>query len=70
MILHLIGFCPKTAIILDRSGYIYIPQFLAVFCNVYTPLCHLSSESAIMTWSSAKRKLFIFAQADNVMPFV
>jgi hypothetical protein len=47
--LHLTGSFPKNAILSDFSGDVYIPKFFAMICNVNTPLCKLSSASAIMT---------------------
>ena len=49
MILDRTESCPKNAIVTEFSGDISIPKVFAMFCNVSTPLCKLSSESAIMT---------------------
>jgi len=40
------------------SGDIYIPKSFAIFYNLNTPLCKLSSVSVIMTWSSAKQSFY------------
>jgi len=68
MILHLTEYCPKNTTVSDFSGDISTPKLFAVFCNVNTPLCNLSSESAIMTWSSAKGSVFVFAHDNFVTP--
>jgi len=70
MIVNFTEHCPKNAIVSDFSGDISFPIFFAMFCNVNTPLCKLSSELAIMTCSSAKRRVFIFVVVDKVIPFV
>jgi len=49
MTVHLTEFCPKSAIVLDFSGDISGLKLFAVFRNVNTPFCKLSSKSAIMT---------------------
>jgi len=67
----LTGSCPKNDIVWDFSGDISIPNFFfTLFCNVNSPLCKLSFESAIMTWSSAKSRLFIFVLVHEVVPFL
>jgi hypothetical protein len=70
MIVHFTESCPKNSIVSDFSGDISIPIFFAVFYNVNTPLCKLSSELSVMTCSSAKRRVFIFVIVDKVIPFV
>jgi len=50
-ILHSTGSCPQSAIVSNFYGEISNPKFVAIFYNVNTPFCKLSSESAIMTWS-------------------
>jgi len=41
-----------------------------MFCNVNTVLYKLSTESAIITWSSANGRVSIYVLVDKVMPFV
>jgi len=70
MIVRFTESCPKNAIVSVFSGDISIPMFFAMFCNVNTLICKLSSELAIMTCLSAKRRVFIFEVVDKVIPFV
>ena len=60
-ILNLTGSRPKM---LTSDIFVVIRlftfQIFAMFFNVSTPLCKLSSESAIMTRSSAKSMVFLF----------
>ena len=48
MILPLTRTCPKNDIITDLLVILSF-QNVAIFCNVNTPVHHLSSESSIMT---------------------
>ena len=41
-----------------------------MFLNVTNPTCKLSSESATMTLSSAKCRVFILVVVEKVVPFV
>jgi hypothetical protein len=66
MILHLTSSCYKNAIVLDFSGDISIPKFLLFFAmeillSVTYPL------NEYMTWSSAKRVVFIFVVVDKAL---
>jgi hypothetical protein len=60
--------CATDAIVPHISGDISTPNFLAMFCNVHTPLYKLSSQSTIMTSSLAKSSYF-FVLVDKVTPF-
>jgi len=60
MILHLTRSRPKQAVVSGIPGATSNPKLFVMFCNVSTPLSKLSSESAIITRSSAKKKVFIF----------
>ena len=70
MILNFMGTYPKNAIISGFTGDSSIPNFFAMLHNVNTPLCKLSSESAIMTCSPVKRGAFNFVLVDKVIPFM
>jgi hypothetical protein len=47
-----------NAITLDFLQEIVIPNLFKVLFKVNTPLCRLSSELAIITWSSANKIVF------------
>jgi len=49
-ILHNTGSRPKSVFVSDFYGEISNPKYCAMLYNVNTPVCKLSSESAIMTW--------------------
>jgi hypothetical protein len=67
-ILYLTECYPQNAIVSDFSGDISISKCFALFCNANNPLCNLFSESAIMTLSSAKDWVLIFAHYNFVIP--
>ena len=56
MIIHFTECYPKNAIVSDFFVVISIRILFTMSCNVNTPLCKLSSELAIVTCSSAKRR--------------
>ena len=69
------GLCPDRPrgwiiIIIIIIIIISFPKLLAAVCKVKTPLCQLSSESAIRTRSSVKTRMYIFILFDKLMPFV
>jgi len=69
-ILNLSGSCPKKYHRLRFFWWYFHSKNVVMFCNVKNHLCKLSSESAIMNWSSAKCRRFIFVLLDKVMSFV
>jgi hypothetical protein len=52
----------------EFSGDISISKWFDLFCNVNSSLSNLSSESDIMTGSSAKDWVHIFAHDNFVTP--
>jgi hypothetical protein len=59
-ILLLLGYLSRNVITLDFSTEIVSPSFLKILFKFWLAICNLSSEAAIISWSSAKKIVVIY----------